>query len=127
VIHQSHVYSKPHLFFPLTVPTFDGRDSFKLSAFQSLPTIEEELETNSAVMVIFTLSSCTNSILMHHQDCDNLNLNLSLNIQSVVLLANADHTTDDLVAEEVEPLGLEVQPGSGNTSSVTASEEEDTV
>jgi hypothetical protein len=64
---------------------------------------------------------------MHHQDCDNLNLNLSLNIQSVILLANADHTTDDLVTEEVEPFGLEVQSGSGNTSSVTASEEEDAV
>ena len=78
-------------------------------------------------MVIFTLSSYTNSILMHHQDCDNLNLNLSLNIQSVILLADADHTTDDLVTEEVQPFGLEVEPGSDNTSSVTASEEEDAV
>ena len=83
-----------------------------------LPAIEDELETNSAVMVIFTLSSYTNTvtILMHHQDCDNLNLNLSLNIQSVILLANADPTTDDLVTEEVEPFSLEVQPGLGNTS-----------
>jgi len=74
-------------------------------------------------MVIFTLSSY-NSILMPYQDCNNLNLNLLLNMQSIILLANTDHTTDDVITEEVEPLGLEVQPGS---SSVTASEKEDAV
>ena len=95
--------------------------------FQSLPTIKDELKTNSTVMVVFTLSLYTNTILMHHQDCNNINSNLSLNIQSVILLANADPTTDDLVAEEVEPFSLEIQPGPGNTSSVTISEEEDAV
>ena len=99
--HQLHYYYEPY-FYLLSVPTFDGHKSFKLSMFQSLPTIADELKTNSAVMVVFTLSSYTNTILMHHQDCDNINLNLSLNIQSVILLANADPTTDDLIAEEVD-------------------------
>ena len=89
--------------------------------------ITGELDTNSAVMVIFTLSSYTNTTLMHFQDCNNLNLNLSLNIQSVILLADTDHSTDDLLAEEVELFGLEIQSVSGNTSSVTVSEEEDSV
>jgi hypothetical protein len=57
---------------------------------------------------------------MHFQDCDNLYMNFSLNIQSVILLADTDHSTDNLVAEEVELFGLEIQPVSGNTSSVTA-------
>ena len=120
-----HTYV-PNLIFSAYSSNVRWPQFFQTLCF-SLPAIENELETNSAVMVIFTLSSYTNSILMHHQDCDNLNLNLSLNIQSVILLADADHTTDDLVAEEVQPFGLEVEPGSGNTSSVTASEKEDTV
>jgi len=110
------------------VPTFDGRKAFKVSLYHSLPLHQSELPTNSAVMVIFTISSYTTTSIMHHEGYENVNLNISLNIQAVVLLANPDSTMDDIVPEPAEPLGM--LPDSDDDSSHTAdstSEEEEAI
>lgn len=68
-----------------TVPTFDGRAPFRLPEYKDLPKIHTEITAGSAVIVMFTLGGydLSDGAAMSYGVTDGV----SLNIQSVVLLA----------------------------------------
>ena len=68
------------------VPTFDGRNPFKLHLYTSQPPIHRELERGSAVLVIFTLGAyeLSDGAAKNY----NVNLGVSNNVQAVILLAD---------------------------------------
>lgn len=68
------------------VPLYDGRSSFKLAEYTELPQLHSEVAEDSAVLVTFSLGSYrtnSDSDLARHK----IDTCLSLNVQSVVLLA----------------------------------------
>jgi len=80
---------------------------------------------NSAVMVIFTISSYSNTNIMHHEGYEGVDLNISLNIQAVILLADPDPTTDGVITEAAEPFGLEPDPEEGSSQTATSTSEDE--
>jgi hypothetical protein len=67
------------------VPTFDGRTPFRLPEYKDLPKIHTEITPGSAVIVMFTLGAynLSDGAAMSY----GVTVGISLNIQSVVLLA----------------------------------------
>jgi len=67
------------------VPTFDGRTPFRLPNYKDLPKIHTEIPPGSAVIVVFTLGAynLSDGAAMSY----GVTVGVSLNIQSVVLLA----------------------------------------
>jgi hypothetical protein len=79
-------------------------------------------------MVIFTVSSYSNTAIMHFDDYENVNLNISFNIQGAILLADPDPTTDGIIAEAAEPVGILPDPEEDSSqTAASTSEEEETV
>ncbi|KAF8059049.1 hypothetical protein FPV67DRAFT_1675696 [Lyophyllum atratum] len=75
-------FGPPVLQWDEDIPCFDGREPFKVTKYQGLPSISEELSAGSAVIVIFTVGSYLRG----------LDTVLSLNLQGVILLRGADDT-----------------------------------
>jgi hypothetical protein len=64
---------------------------------------------------------------MHYDGCENVNLNISLNLQAVVLLADPDSTMDGVITEAAEPLGMLPDPDEESSQTADSSEEEETI
>ena len=64
---------------------------------------------------------------MHHDGFENVNLNISLNLQAVVLLADTDSTMDGIITEAAEPLGMLTDPGEESSQTADTSEEEEAI
>jgi len=62
---------------------------------------------------------------MHHHDCEDINLNISLNIQGMILLANPDPTTDGITAEAAELIGILPDPEDDSSQMAAGTSEED--
>ncbi|GBE85645.1 hypothetical protein SCP_0801650 [Sparassis crispa] len=86
------------------VPTFDGCKPFKFSmhSISMLPKIHDDLSTESAVLLLFTLGKYIKS---HPElDDENADTTISLNIQSIVLLANPGLMPRGFLEDEPMPL-----------------------
>ncbi|GBE87692.1 hypothetical protein SCP_1103690 [Sparassis crispa] len=86
------------------VPTFDGCKPFKFSmrSISMLPKIHDDLSTESAVLLLFTLGK---DIKSHPElDDENADTTISLNIQSIVLLANPGLMPHGFLEDEPMPL-----------------------
>ncbi|GBE87027.1 hypothetical protein SCP_1002730 [Sparassis crispa] len=86
------------------VPTFDGCKPFKFSmrSISMLPKIHDDLSTESAVLLLFTLGKYIKS---HPElDDENADTTISLNIQSIVLLANPGSMPRGFLEDEPMPL-----------------------
>jgi hypothetical protein len=86
------------------VPVYDGRKPFKLSTYGSLQPYNDELDTNSDVMVIFTIGSYKDSCA-----CESHGLVLSFNIQDVILLAEYDSAMESSTITSSEESGVEAK------------------
>jgi hypothetical protein len=102
------------------VPAYDGRKPFKLSTYGSLRPYNDELDANSAAMVIFTVSSYKNNRARESDE-----LVLSLNIQDVVLLADYDSATEPSTISSSEPIGVDVEEVAENVDLVVEDVEEE--
>ena len=87
---------------------YDGRKPFKLSTYGSLRNFHE-LDTNSAVMVIFTISSYRDSRSSELDD-----LVMSFNIQDVILLADYDGATEPDAVTFSDAIGVEPEEAAKN-------------
>ena len=77
---------KPCFNMPFPVPTFDGRQPFKLSHFKILPLLHSELTIGSAILVAFSLGAYT---LPDGAAIEaGATLGVSLNVQATILLAD---------------------------------------
>ncbi|KIM83357.1 hypothetical protein PILCRDRAFT_7288 [Piloderma croceum F 1598] len=72
-------------YFSLQIPTFDGWAPFRLPDYKDLPKIHTEISPRSAVIVMFTLGAynLSDGAAMSY----GVTVGVSLNIQSVILLA----------------------------------------
>jgi hypothetical protein len=102
------------------VPAYDGRKPFKLSTYGSLRNFHDELNANSAVMVIFTISSYKDSRGREPDD-----LVLSFNIQDVILLADYDPATEPSAITFSNAIGVEPEEVVQNADLQDALEEVD--
>jgi hypothetical protein len=75
-----------YLHTPYTVPTYNGRNPFHLTHFKSLPCIKNEIQTNSAALIVFSLGG------YNLADSGAMNIGITMGIsnkvQSVILLAD---------------------------------------
>jgi hypothetical protein len=91
------------------VPTFDGRTPFRLPEYKDLPQIHTEITLGSAVIVMFTLGAynLSDGAAMSY----GVTVGISLNIQSIVLLAEPLKGADTPITSKISsnaPLHLGV-------------------
>jgi hypothetical protein len=83
---------------------YDGRKPFGLSTYGSLWNFHDELDANSTVMVIFTISSYRDNQGREPDD-----LVLSFNIQDVILLADYNPATELSAITFSDVIGVEAE------------------
>lgn len=79
------------------VMLYDGRKPFALSTYRSLPVLQHEVPEDSAVLVVFTTGTYSRPV---H------GMSLSLNVLSVVLLANPAVEEPEEGADVRKPIGV---------------------